>query len=147
MFKKTVIFLIVVFVSLQFIPVHKNNPKINPQIALQTNPDVMKILKKSCYDCHSYETKYPPLFKIAPFSFVIAQHIEDGRGALNFSTYKTIPNEIKKERLRRAISMINLGTMPLPSYLLLHKEAKLSKEEKTILTKWFKKELSQISDN
>ena len=137
-------FFIVVFVALQFIPTHKSSPKIDKNITLHTDEKVMKILKKSCYACHSYETKYDTIIsKIAPFSFVVDAHVDDGRLALNFSEYGKIPEERKKARLKRAIKTLRNTMMPLPSYLAFHEEAKLSAEEKRTLIQWFKKELNE----
>ena len=142
--KKTVIFLLIILVGIQFIPVKKTNPPVDEAVALHTDKKVMAILKRSCYDCHSNETKWSLYSDIAPLSFGVVSHVEDGRNALNFSRYKTISPEIKRARLKRAISTVKLGIMPLSSYLLFHKEARLSKEDKKILIAWFKKELEKL---
>lgn len=139
---KILVFFLMVFVALQFTSTHKAAPKIDESIALDTDDKVMKILKKSCYACHSYETKYDTFISnIAPFSFVVDAHVNDGRKALNFSEYKNITQEKKQVRFKRAIKTINNAMMPLPSYVSFHEEAKLTKEEKKILLKWFEKEL------
>lgn len=145
MLKKILIFTIITIVAIQFIPLDRTNPKIDETLALHTDKKVMKILKTSCYDCHSYETKYSDYAYIAPFSFGVISHIKNAREALNFSKWKKIPNDIKKLRLKRAIQTIRINTMPLPSYAMFHSETKLSKDEKIILTKWFEKELKKIS--
>jgi len=105
----------------------------------------MNILKRSCYDCHSNETKWSKYAYIAPLSFGIVSHVKDGRKALNFSNYKNIPNNIKKMRLKRAIQTVKIDRMPLGSYTLFHKEAKLSKEDKKILIDWFNSELNRLN--
>jgi uncharacterized membrane protein len=143
MIKKSLFFLVVILVAIQFIPLKKTNPKVDEAIALHTDEKVMKILRKSCYDCHSNETKWSVYADIAPLSFGVVSHVEDGRAALNFSEYKTIPQEIKIARLNRAISTVKLGIMPLSSYVLFHPEASLSKEEKKVLIAWFEKELQK----
>ena len=143
MINKSLLFLVVILIAMQFIPLHKTNPKVDEAIALHTDAKVMKILRKSCYDCHSNETKWSVYADIAPLSFGVVSHVEDGRAALNFSKYKIIPQEIKIARLKRAISTVKLGIMPLSSYLLFHPEASLSKEEKKILIAWFEKELQK----
>jgi hypothetical protein len=143
MIKKTVIAIGILLVGIQFIPVDKTNPKVDESIALHTDKKVMSILKKSCYDCHSNETKWSIYSDIAPLSFGVVSHVEDGRKALNFSLYKTIDNERKKARLKRAIHTLKIGSMPLPSYLAFHEEAKPSKEDKKILIEWFEKQLKE----
>jgi hypothetical protein len=74
-------------------------------------------------------------------SWSIVAHVNDGRKALNFSTYKEIDNDTKIERLKRAIKTVNNEMMPPPNYIRFHDEAILSDDDKLILTKWFKKEL------
>lgn len=144
MLKKTAIFTILTLILIQFIHVDRTNPKIDKNIELKAPQDVMHILKKSCYDCHSYETKWPYYSNIAPISFVVASHVKDARSAMNFSTWKEIDIKKKAQRLKRAIQTVNNGMMALPSYVYAHKGAKLTKSEKEVLTSWFKQELSLL---
>ena len=147
MLKKTVLSLLFVVISIQFIPLQRTNPKIDPTSELQAPSSVMNILKRSCYDCHSNETKWSKYAYIAPLSFGIVSHVKDGRKALNFSNYKNIPNNIKKMRLKRAIQTIKIDRMPLSSYTLFHKEVKLSKDDKKVLIDWFNKEYLKVKNN
>jgi len=142
--KKTLIFTLLFLVAIQFLPVDKTNPPVNDKITLSAPKDVMGILKKACYDCHSFETKWPYYSDIAPVSFFVAAHVKDARKALNFSKYKEIDKDIKKKRLERAVMTVNNGRMALPSYVSAHDEAKLSKDEKILLTEWFKKEIAKL---
>jgi len=144
MLKKTIIFLTVTLIAIQFIPLEKTNPKVDEAITLQTDEKVMKILKKSCYDCHSYETKWSVYSDIAPLSFGVVSHVEDGRKALNFSIYKNIDSEIKRARFERAIKTINNGKMPVSNYLAFHEEARMTQTEKETLISWFEKELKNM---
>jgi len=144
MLKKTVLFTIVSLIAIQFIPIDKSNPQIDERVSLHTDTKVMNILKKSCYDCHSNETKYSIYADIAPLSFGIASHISDARKALNFSNYKNISDDIKRARLQRAIKTIKNGMMPLPSYLIFHDEAKMTQEERESLVRWFERELGRL---
>jgi len=141
MLKKTLLATFLSLVAIQFIPLEKTNPKVDDSKALHCDEKVMVILKKSCYDCHSNETKWSTYSEIAPLSFGVVSHVNDGRKALNFSEYKVIEIERKKARLKRAIVTLNNGMMPLPSYTMFHEEAVLTKEERAILVKWFESEL------
>ncbi len=141
--KKTLIALVLILIAIQLIRVEKTNPVIDENIKLTAPKEVMNILKRSCYDCHSNETKWPWYADFAPLSWSIVNHVNDGRKALNFSNWKNIPKDIKTKRLKRAIKTVNNAMMPLSSYLWLHKEAILSKKDKEILTQWFKKELEK----
>lgn len=144
MIKKTFIFVAIFLISIQFISIDKTNPPIDETVALKAPEDVLNILKKGCYDCHSNETKWPYYADIAPASFFVSSHVKKGRKALNFSNYENIDKEIKKQRLQRAVMTINNGMMALPSYLSVHNEAVLSKDEKKILTQWFEDEIKRI---
>jgi len=144
MLKKTIIFVVVLLIALQFIHINKTNPKTDDTMALHADAKVMKIFKNSCYDCHSNETKWSIYSDIAPLSFGVESHVESGREALNFSNWKNIPDDIKIARLKRAISTLKLDLMPLSSYLLFHQDKELSKEDKQILTQWFKNELKKL---
>ncbi len=139
--KKTLMILIIILIALQLIPIDKSNPPIDQNIALKVPQKVESILKKACYDCHSNKTKWPFYANIAPLSFSIASHVKDGRKALNFSNWKNIDPKIRTKRIQRAIKTVKNGMMPLPTYLWLHDEAKLTKEEKTVLTTWLKDQL------
>jgi len=145
MVKRVFYAIVVIVFATQFIPVKKTNPPVDETIALHTDEKVMKILKRSCYDCHSNETHWSIYSDIAPLKFGVVAHVKDGRKALNFSEYEIMDLEIKKARLRRAISTIKLNIMPLSSYLLFHNEAKLSDEDKKILIEWFRNELTRYN--
>ncbi len=145
MLKKIIIVIVLVLVLIQFIPLEKTNPKVDEAIALNTDEKIMKILKKSCYDCHSNETKWSIYSDIAPLSFKIHSNVKIGRKALNFSNWKSIKIDIKTARLKRAIKTVNNKMMPLSAYLSLHEEAKISQDERKILVKWFEKELLLIA--
>ena len=141
--KKTAIFLILAFIAIQFIPTKKTNPPIDEAINLKASTKVTNILKRACYDCHSHETKWPNYSNIAPISWSVIGHVNDGRKAFNFSTWEKIPKEIKTKRLKRAIKTINNGMMPLPSYVKFHDEAILSDRDKKTLVDWCNEELSR----
>ena len=131
--------------AIQLISVDKTHPAIDESVALQAPQEIMTLLKKSCYDCHSFETKWPAYANIAPVSFFVASHVRNGRNAMNFSLWSEMDEKIKAQRLQRAVETINNERMALPSYVSAHEEAKLSKDEKIVLTDWFKSELKILS--
>ena len=76
---------LVLFLAIQFVPVERTNP---PVISDFRGPEeVKKILVRSCYDCHSNETKWPWYAKLAPGSWILAHDVSEGRFALNFSEW------------------------------------------------------------
>ncbi len=140
---KTTLILLGILLALQLIRPEMTNPPVDKARTLKAPEKVMKILKTSCYDCHSFETIWPWYAQIAPLSWSIAGHVNEGREALNFSRYNEIDPKIKTKRLKRAIQTINNGMMPLSSYLLLHKDAKLNNTQKETLIEWCNRELKK----
>jgi len=144
--KKTILIIVAVLVAIQLIRPERTNPPVDPSLTLQTDPEVMRILKRSCYDCHSNETKWPWYSNIAPLSWSITSHVKEGREALNFSKWHQIDPKTKKKRLKRAVKTTSNGMMPLPSYLWIHHDAKLSKADKARLKAWFEAQLQQLPE-
>jgi hypothetical protein len=126
-------------VLMQFIKVELKNVPIDKNIALKAPKHIEKILQKSCNDCHTNKTNFPFYAYIAPFSWSIASHVNTGRKVLNFSEWKKIPKDMKIKRLKRISTLLEMDIMPLPSYTWIHRNAKLTKEEKKELIAFFKK--------
>ena len=145
--KKILLSVVFLLVAIQFIAPAKTNPRVDDSLALHTDSKVQNVLKKSCYDCHSFETKWTTYADIAPFSWLIVSHVNDGRNALNFSKWSEIDSDIKVKRLQRVIQTTNNGMMPLPSYLSFHEEAKLSSDDKKILREWADSQLKNIKQD
>ena len=130
---------IIVLIGIQFIYV--NVPakiESNPEYEIKAPKEIMSILKHSCYDCHSNESTYPWYDRIAPVSWFVKTHVKNGRKVVNFSLWNSY--EIKKQKffidkLGKSIVI----RMPMPSYLWLHPEAKLSNEERKQLEAWGEK--------
>jgi hypothetical protein len=135
--KKIFLIFLLILIAIQFIRPEKTNPPVDEKTTLKAPENVMKILKRSCYDCHSNETVWPWYSNIAPLSWSIISHVNDGRKALNFSNWTKIDPKIKEKRIKRAIKTTANGMMPLSTYLWLHEDAKLSKEDKEVLRRWF----------
>jgi hypothetical protein len=145
MLKKFIAVVVLIFILMQFIPLEKTNPKVDENIALHTDKKVMDILKRSCYDCHSDETKWSIYSDIAPLSFEVLRHVDIGRAVLNFSQYKNIDKDKKIKKIKRVIQTVNNGMMPLSSYVLFHDEAVMSKADKEILVDWCQSQLKSLS--
>lgn len=144
--KKTIILLAIVFllILIQLIRVDQSNPESNPKydyFVVESVPaNAQAITRESCYDCHSNQTIYPWYSKIAPVSWMLQNHINEGRGHLNYSEWGNYSSKDKTEMLYEMTKMIEKDEMPLKSYLLLHKNARLTDEEKTTLGHLFLKE-------
>lgn len=131
-----------IFALMQLIRIDKSVPDINMQNDFigMTNPpeNVKTILKNACYDCHSYETKYPWYAEIAPVSWMLKKHINEGREEMNFSLWGTYSAKKADHKLEEAVELVEEGEMPLSSYTMAHEEAKLTKEQKDTLIDWLK---------
>lgn len=92
--------------------------------------EIANILKATCYDCHSNETVWPWYSYIAPVSFMVAQHVEDGRDNVNLSYWGENELEDRAYMIEEMIEEIEDGEMPLPGYDLMHPDAKLTDEQK-----------------
>jgi hypothetical protein len=82
----------------------------------------------ACYDCHSNETRWPPQSFIAPFSWLVARDVEQGRAELNFSTWDEDDGEADD-----AAEAVANGSMPPRRYLLVHPAAALDDAERQLL--------------
>jgi hypothetical protein len=133
--KRTLLIFLIIFIVMQFIQTDKTNPTVDKNIEIKASEEVMKIFKTACYDCHSNETVYPWYSNIAPFSWVVSNHINEGRKALNFSTWENYSDEEKKEHLKDIYRTV-YASMPLQSYLWIHDDAILTKEQRTLIRDW-----------
>jgi len=136
-FKLVSSILVGTFVLFSLIPYgEKTNPPVDKNLTLQAPKEVMSILKRSCYDCHSNQTKWPFYSSIFPMSWSIADHVKNGRRALNFDLWKQYDEEKRWEYLEEIVDKTKAKQMPLPSYLWLHADAKLSKKDIKTLDNW-----------
>jgi hypothetical protein len=131
------------FVILQLFRIEKTNPPVvashDFRAVMQPPADVARILETSCYDCHSHETRYPWYSNVAPFSWMLANHVHEGREHLNFSTFGTLSQEDRAEFLHESAEEVEEGHMPIGGYVALHREAALSDEQRTRLVEWFER--------
>ena len=92
------------------------------------------LLRAACYDCHSNETVWPWYAHVAPSSWFVAQHVDIGRRHLNFSTWADYPPSKADHKLEEIVEYVENHEMPLPSYLPLHPEAKLTDDDRRLIT-------------
>ena len=135
--KRIGVALIVVLVGIQLVPVNRTNPAITREVKWDA-PATRELAQRACFDCHSNETTWPWYGYIAPVSWRLADHINEGRAVLNFSTWDQ-PNT----DLDEVVENIEENEMPLSDFLLMHPEAKLTAAEKTTLIAGFKATFSQ----
>ena len=103
-------------------------------------PDTInRLLRTACYDCHSSNTEYPWYTNIQPIGWILARHIRQGKADLNFDEFATYSGRMQRNKMKSIISQIRDDQMPLQSYTFMHKDARLSNEDKKLLINWFTK--------
>lgn len=114
-----------VFLLMQLVPYRVDNPPPRDEPAWDS-PATRELAVRACYSCHSNETKVLSFEHVAPISWYVANHVKEGRAALNFSEWHTRPGE-EADDAAEAVG----DEMPPSSYTYfgLHKEAKLTPAE------------------
>ncbi len=139
---------VAILLVIQFIRIDKTNPPVNlaKDFISITNapPEIAKIIKTSCYDCHSNESVYPWYSNIAPVSWYLKNHINEARGRVNFSEWADYPANKITRKLEACSEDVEEGEMPLSSYTLIHSAASLNKDQIKLLSEWFKKESEKV---
>lgn len=146
--KIAAVVLVAAFVVGQFIRPNFSNPPIVPGETLEDSTavpaEVQMIMSRSCNDCHSNKTLYPWYSQISPFNWFLADHIGEGRGKINISTWNTYTAKKKIHKLEEICEMLQTKQMPLPSYLWIHRDAILSEEQSKTLCDWATAEAQKI---
>ena len=141
--KKILLALLVVFIAIQFIqPAHNKSVQVlsTDFAKIYTVPDSVKsLLHNACHDCHSNNTSYPWYSNIQPMAWMMAKHIKNGKEKLNFSDFGINTTRKQMSKLKEISNQIKDDEMPLSSYELMHKNARLSQNEKILLMNWMQK--------
>jgi hypothetical protein len=147
--KKIMLVILLVFIAMQFIRPARNSSNAVPRADMVTQFNVPAsvggILKTSCYDCHSNNTSYPWYSNIQPVGWLLANHIKDGKEELNFNEFTTYPQRRQLSKLKSIQNSIKDGSMPLSTYTMIHKDAKLSADSKALLIQWTAKVIDSLS--
>jgi hypothetical protein len=94
---------------------------------------VKQILRTSCYDCHSNETKLLWFDHVVPAYWIVAKDVEQGRKHLNFSELGKLPPDQQKGWLYEAVAHVMPGAMPPKNYEALHPESRITPEKLAVL--------------
>jgi hypothetical protein len=138
--RKLLLLLLIVFIVIQFFRPKKNiseGPQPNNIAAAYPVPENVKvILAKACDDCHSNNTRYPWYNNIQPVAWWLNDHVQEGKGDLNFDEFTTYRLRKQYNRLEQTKELVDKGEMPLKSYTWIHKDAILTDQEKQALYSW-----------
>lgn len=113
--------------------------------AVSVPPDVLAVLKQSCYDCHSNHTRYPWFDRITPVNWWVATHVKYGKLELNFTGFGQYSAKKQLNKLKKIRKTVEEGDMPLRPYLLMHRGARLTEAQKSRLLDWTRKASDEIS--
>jgi mono/diheme cytochrome c family protein len=100
----------------------KTNPPSERTVAWDS-PDTEVLFNRACANCHSNNTVWPWYANVAPVSWLVIGHVNEGREHFNISAKKLGHADEAWEEVKE-------GDMPPWDYLLMHSEAKLTAEEK-----------------
>jgi len=141
--------ILVLFVAAQAYRPDRTNPRVDESKTLGAHarvpPEVAAILERSCNDCHSSETRWPWYSHVAPVSWWLKSHVEEGRRELNVSEWGTYAPRKRERKLHEICQQVEAGQMPLKSYLPLHPSARLSDEDKRVLCEWARGEERRLA--
>ncbi len=149
--KVSFLIIIVTVIIIQFVkpdtinPVEDNKKFITAHLQIPGN--VLSQLEESCYDCHSYRTKWLWYSKTSPVVYLINRDVEEGRKRLNFSIWGDYDVTKMMDKLDGIETAVKEGEMPLSFYLPLHPEAKLSENDKKMIEDWAKNSKEQLFNN
>ncbi|MCI0500406.1 MAG: heme-binding domain-containing protein [Epsilonproteobacteria bacterium] len=133
--KKLILFTVVIFALIQLIKIDTPKQIQDERYEIKAPSNIKTTLQKSCYDCHSNNYKVPWYGNIAPSSWFVRSHINDGIKVLNFSEFNNY-DKTKQNKLYADIIKSIVIRMPLSSYTILHQNAKLSQKEKEEIRAW-----------
>lgn len=135
-----VLVLLVALAGIQFVRPERSNPPSDPAKAMAAHvtvpPSVAAILDRSCRDCHSHETTWPWYSQVAPISWLVVHDVDEGREHVNFSTWDDLSRLDQRETLKDICKEVRHGRMPIPVYLVVHRDAALSPADVETICGW-----------
>lgn len=147
--KNVVLGLFVVGALAQLIRPARTNPPVDPSRTIeartQMTPEVKAILDRSCRDCHTSNTVWPWYTDVAPVSWVVISHVNEGREHLALSDWATYDRDGAGRKLREMCEQVREGEMPMSSYVLAHQSAALTDADKEALCAWTERERATLT--
>lgn len=124
----------------QLVPVDRRNPTSEPSSTIYASqnipPSVMVVLERSCKNCHSDQTNWPWYSYVAPVSWIISRDVHRARSAMNFSQWKGYSAKRREDELEQICDQLTNGDMPDGMYLLLHRDAVVTQQERQEVCQW-----------
>jgi len=121
-------------IAMQAVPMRRTNPPVTHDF--DGPPDVERVLRQSCYDCHSNETEWSWTAWVAPMSWLVVRDVHRARDEFNLSEWDRLDADDRGELPGEMVEKVEDGEMPLPPYLLVHPEARVSQADLAVLRAW-----------
>lgn len=147
--RSLIIFLPIVIVILQFFQPLKNEGEVTPShlyLTARVPEPIQSTLNNACMDCHSNHTSYQWYHRISPISWYVSHHITEGKGELNFSDWGAMTAIDQISALEDIRKEVEAGKMPLKSYQLIHKDARLSQAQTDSLVSWIRNYQGKLAE-
>jgi hypothetical protein len=106
--------------------------------------EITRIFERSCQNCHSERTEWPWYSYVAPLSWMIEKDVSMGRSHMNLSHWDAYSEDQKVELLTKIGVEVRNRQMPLPKYLNLHPQARLSNDDVVQLYAWVQGERHRL---
>jgi hypothetical protein len=147
--KRIVLGSAIIVAGMQFIRPDRTNPPVDAGQTVRASAalpsDVETVLRRSCYDCHSSETRWPWYSAVVPMAWGVASDVNEGRAELNFSQWGRYPARKRIALLEKMCDEVREGKMPLPQYLWLHRDARLSEADWKSVCDWSMAEAERLA--
>lgn len=142
--------LLIVIIVIQFFQPEKNYQETTTDsfaFQMEVPETVKKYLVKSCFDCHSNQTRYPWYGRVAPVSWILNKHITEGKENLNLSEWGQYSKRKQLSLLNEICESVSDRSMPLKSYASIHKDAELFEFEIEEICAWTEEAAENLMNN
>jgi Haem-binding domain len=141
--------IVVLLCAFQFVRPDKTNPAADQSMSIDvqsgiTSP-VATLIRTSCFDCHSNETRWPWYSHIAPVSWLVAHDVRAGRNHLNFSEWGEYAKSKRVLKLGQIYEQVSKDEMPITKYLYMHPDARLSAADRDSIMSWTEQEEDRLT--
>jgi len=132
--------LLAAFAAIQLFRPGRTNPAEIPERTIESHlawtGRAGEVFERACLDCHSDRTEWPWYSNVAPFSWVVAGHVDHARDHLNVSRWSGYDPLERASFLGKMCEFVRIDRMPLDSYTWIHRDAVLDEEDEDALCEW-----------
>ena len=146
---RIVLGLAILFAGIQLFRPDRTNPPVTAAQSVQATAtvpaEIDAVLRRSCYDCHSSETRWPWYSGVAPMAWAVANDVHEARAQFSFSEWGTYPARKRIALLEKMCDEVREGKMPLKQYVWLHRDAALSETDWKSVCDWSMEEADRLA--